>query len=401
MLSAAEADALVPVEWEEASGHVQAFVSPPDRTRANGNGLYLYVNGRPVRDKLMRHAVLEAYRDRLPKGRYPTAIVFLTVPPDRVDVNVHPAKWEVRFAEQSSVHQLVRHAIAEAMAQRAWLGGQGGHPVAPASRDQRPAFAAPRSSEPPRSAPSDWQLAKPQPAEPSAVAEGPAAPSTSPRPPEPMPLIPEPQSALEDGRVEFGKLVLIGQMKASYLILEGADGMILVDQHAAHERVLYERLRAAWLDRGVARQQLLVPETIDLDPLALAALGEAAETVEALGFEVEPFGESSVVLRAVPALLSDLEPAALLKGLAEELAAAGVVPERAPDRTRLLAAADRALATLACHSARRFGDHLPPDEQRALLEALDTIPWAPTCPHGRPVAISVSVPEIERRFGRH
>ncbi len=400
VLSMDEAEGLVPIEWEEQAGHVQAFVSPPDRTRANGNGLYLYVNGRPVRDKLLRHAVLEAYRDLLPRGRYPTAIVLLTVAPERVDVNVHPAKWEVRFEEQSGVHQLVRHAIAEAMRERSWLGGQGARPAMPAPapaprwRPARPSAAAEPS--PPAG---DWQLAAA--AEPATrVAEGPGAGPRAHAPPEALPLIPEPASRIEEGRVEFGKLVLIGQMKASYLILEGRDGMILVDQHAAHERVLYERLRAAWLEQGVARQQLLVPETVELDPIALAALMEAGETVEALGFEVEPFGEGAVVLRAVPALLSECDPVVLLRGLAEELAEAGVVPERAPDRTRLLAAADRAIATLACHSARRFGDHLPPDEQRAILEGLDTIPWAPTCPHGRPVAISLSVTDIERRFGR-
>ena len=146
--------------------------------------------------------------------------------------------------------------------------------------------------------------------------------------------------------------------------------------------------------------------TVDLDPLAVVALGEDAALVEGLGFEVEPFGEEAVVVRAIPALLSGQDPAALVRDLAEELSAseagAGAALRAEPDRasTRLLPAVDRLFATLACHSARRFGDHLPVEEQRAILEGLDSIPWAQSCPHGRPVARWISRSEIERRFGR-
>jgi DNA mismatch repair protein MutL len=203
-----------------------------------------------------------------------------------------------------------------------------------------------------------------------------------------------------DARLHFGALQLLGQMKASYLVLEGPEGMLLVDQHAAHERVLYERLRGGWLERGVERQGLLVPLTLELDAAALAGLAESRETVEQLGFDVEPFGENAVVVRAVPALLGDRDPAALVRELARELAEREFSPEASADRTRILPTVDRIFATLACHSARRFGDHLERGEQQALLRELDTIPWAPTCPHGRPVAVALNVSEIERRFGR-
>jgi DNA mismatch repair protein MutL len=384
VLSEREAAGLIAIEREEEAGHVQAFVSSPDHTRGNANGLYLFVNGRPVRDKLLRHAVLEAYRDVLPRGRYPTAIVFVTVAPERVDVNVHPAKWEVRFVESQAVHRLVRHAIRDAMSSRSWLAGEG---VVPSAGHASGHLAAPsRRSETPRSGSGDWLLA-----------DAAAAPSTQ----DPTPLIAAMPAAGEaDPRLHFGSLRLLGQMKASYLVLEGPQGMLMVDQHAAHERVLYERLRAGWLAHGVERQGLLVPITIELEAPAIAALAESSETVEQLGFEVEPFGENAVVVRAVPALLGDRDPAALVRELALELGERDFSPEASADRTRILPVVDRIFATLACHSARRFGDHLERGEQQALLRELDTIPWAPTCPHGRPVAVGMSIAEIERRFGR-
>jgi DNA mismatch repair protein MutL len=394
VLSEREAEGLVPIEREEEAGHVQAFVSSPDHTRGNANGLYLFVNGRPVRDKLLRHAVLEAYRDVLPRGRYPTAIVFVTVAPERVDVNVHPAKWEVRFVESQAVHRLVRHAIRDAMSGRSWLAGEGAGPAAAAldrAGSPTPATAAiPFSAA--QAGSGDWLLAD--------AAESPVPPSAMPFQ-TPRPLIPAmPGSGEAEPRLHFGSLRLLGQMKASYLILEGPQGMLLVDQHAAHERVLYERLRSGWLAHGVERQGLLVPLTIELDAVAIAALSESSETVEQLGFEVDPFGENAVVVRAVPALLGDRDPAALVRELALELAERDFSPEASADRTRILPVVDRIFATLACHSARRFGDHLERGEQQALLRELDTIPWAPTCPHGRPVAIGMNVAEIEHRFGR-
>ena len=189
-------------------------------------------------------------------------------------------------------------------------------------------------------------------------------------------------------------------MLASYLVVEGKQGMLLIDQHAAHERVLYEQLRSEWLERGVACQPLLVPETVEIEALALAALLEAADRSARLGFEIEAFGENSVMVRGIPALLAGRKPSELVLGLARELESSDLGDEGLASDTRLVQAADRAFASLACHSARRFGDHLEAEEQRAILAGLDRIPWAPTCPHGRPVAISLELGEIERRFGR-
>ena len=174
----------------------------------------------------------------------------------------------------------------------------------------------------------------------------------------------------------------MGQLLGTYLLAEDKDGLLLIDQHAAHERVLYERLRATWLEGGVERQGLLTPTQVELEAPAAAALIADAERVERLGFEVAAFGEAAVVVRAVPALLAERDPLGLLRGLAEELRQADAIGADLSGGTRVLDAADQLFASLACHSARRAGDVLPEGEQRALLDSLDSIPWAPTCPHG-------------------
>ena len=386
------ASSLIPVECEEDSGHLQAFVSTPDRTRANAGGIYLFVNGRPVRDRVLRHALLDAYRDLLPRGRYPTAVVFLTVGPSAVDVNVHPAKWEVRFADSRPIHQLIRRAIRDAMSSRSWLASPAANSTAPGEfvSANSAALARRDASRPQRVAEGegdDWVFSRQRElidAEP-AHGESPA---------------PAAAEAGHEAPLRFGSLRLLGQFQASYLLMEGKESLLLVDQHAAHERILYERLRSEWLERGVERQGLLVPESVELEPLAVEALMEVGHGTDRLGFEIEPFGEATVVVRSIPALLSGQNPVALVRNLAQELQAPELRGESGPEETRLLQAADRVFASLACHSARRFGDALEQREQRAIVDALDGIPWVPTCPHGRPLVISIPLAEIERRFRR-
>jgi DNA mismatch repair protein MutL len=370
VLSEEEAAALVTVEPASGAVRVRGFASRPDHHRPTAAGLYLFVNGRPVRDRLLRHALLEVYRDALPRGRFPTALLHVELPLEAVDVNVHPAKWEVRFGDPRGVHHAVSEALRAALGTRRWLAG----PAPAAAAGAAPPLAG-RVGEP---GPGDWLFAPQPPA-------GAAPPGAA---PEPLPAL------------RFGELALVGQALGTYLVVEAKDGLLLVDQHAAHERVLYERMRAQWLAGGVERQGLLVPETLELEPSACAALAEHAEAVLALGFEVEPFGPAAVAVRAQPALLAGRSAGALLRELAAELREAEQAEAPARPGARALPAADRALATLACHAARRAGDVLPRAEQRALLEALDGIPWAPTCPHGRPVAVPLPRGELERRFGR-
>jgi DNA mismatch repair protein MutL len=282
-------------------------------------------------------------------------------------------KWEVRFADPRGVHRLLRSAVLQAVERRSWIGAHGG------SETAVPAGALLRETPSPRSATGDWIFAARAEHEPAAGGADAGA--------EPAP-------------VRFGDLRVLGQLLATYLLVEAKDRLLLVDQHAAHERVLYERLRADWLGRGVERQGLLAPVSVALEPGGLDAVEGGAEPLERLGFELEPFGGDTVAVRAVPALLAERDPAQLVRDLVDELAGGAAESGQGRDAVRALPAADRVFATLACHAARRKGDVLDPREQRALLDALDAIPWAPTCPHGRPVCVPFELAEIERRFGR-
>ncbi len=394
VLGETEAQALLPVQHEEGPARLEGYVSRPDHHRSTLSGVYLFVNRRPVRDRLLQHALLEVYRDMLPRGRFPTAVLFLSVPATAVDVNVHPAKWEVRFVDPRWTHRFVRHAVRGAIARRGWLdaeprraapesGADPGHRFDGAGRSGGTEGAlAFRETGGATGAPGDWIFAAAPDPDRARASEGAVS------------------FVSDSPRIRFRELRRLGQLLGTYLVLEAKDRLLLVDQHAAHERVLYERLRADWAERRVARQGLLAPLAVELAPRALATLLEQAGAVADLGFEVEAFGEDAVAVRAVPALLSDRDPAALVRGLADELVAAGAAADATRASARPLEAADRAFATLACHSARRKGDVLDPLEQQALLEALDTIPWAPTCPHGRPVVVPIGLDEIERRFGR-
>ncbi len=388
VLSEEVAAGLVAVERDHGDLALRALVSGPEHHRATGAGIYLFVNGRPVRDRLLRHALLHVYRDILPRGRFPTAILFLAVAPDQVDVNVHPAKWEVRFNDPQAIHQLIRRTVRDAIEGRSWLSGEAVPSVAPEAVGEgrtEHRWSDPQAGPSPISEPagrSDWLFARPSSEALGLQTDEEGTPDPARRP------------------LRFTDLRLLGQLLGTYLIAEDKEGLLLIDQHAAHERVLYERLRAAWLEDGVERQMLLTPLTVEMEAGSAGVIGAHAELTLALGFEVEPFGESAVVVRAVPALLAERDPLGLLRGLAEELREADRMGAALEPGTRVLDAADKLFATLACHSARRAGDVLPQGEQRALLDALDSIPWAPTCPHGRPVATPLSVAEIERRFGR-
>jgi DNA mismatch repair protein MutL len=304
----------------------------------------------------------------LPRGRFPAALLFLEVAPGGVDVNVHPAKWEVRFAEPQAVHRLIERTLSEALERRAWLG----------TTQAAPARTAELGA-------SDWSFATRRLEPDQALAASLALPFA-------------PERAGSAGGLHFGGLRVIGQLLATYVLLEGPDGLLLVDQHAAHERVLYERLRAGFLAGKLPRQRLLVPTTVELAPALAAACDRNTLALGQLGFEVEAFGEQSVAVRALPEIFAGRDPGPLLRELAEQLA--NDEGESAASERRPLDAADRLFATVACHAARRAGDALPLEELRFLIHELDTIPWAPTCPHGRPVALPVTRGEIERRFGR-
>ena len=441
LISDDDAAALLEVDHKTPECRVHAFLSTPERTRGNANALYLYVNGRPVRDRLVRNALTQAYRDLLPRGRFPIAVLFLEVPPETVDVNVHPAKWEVRFADPQAVHRAIRHAVREAMASRTWLTSAVPIEKGPRTVELRTGTAPVEVGGPSRYAPEmeaegegvrvdletpstasrhapraaattdDWIFA----GQPGAAATDAEALTDAERARDggSAQIVAEgvrggvheagPASASDAPVRSFGALRVLGQLRASYILAEGDDGLIVVDQHAAHERYLYENLRSAWLASGVLRQGLLTPETVSLPARSLAALEANVAAVSRLGFEVEPFGEGAVLVRALPAEMAGQDVVPLIKELASALEELGDAEEADDDNDaaiRWLPTLDRLFATMACHAARRFGDRLPAEEQQAILKGLDEIPWAPTCPHGRPVAISIDVYDLEARFKR-
>jgi len=381
VLGEADAAAFVPLAHREGPYAIHGHVSRPDRHRSTMAGIHLFVNQRPVRDRVLQHALVDVYRDMLPRGRFPTAVLFLDVPLDAVDVNVHPAKWEVRFAEPTALHRLVRHAVRDAIGDRAWIG-----PAATtADRGAATGFVPPAPDRSAATGASDWVFAGER-----------TAPTVAPE----LPGLSSAPAAATDRPVRFAAMRLLGQFRANYLLLENDEQLLLVDQHAAHERVLYERIRAEWSSHGVASQGLLAAQAVRVEPRAHAALLECRESLRNLGFDLDGFGDSTVAVRAVPALLAERDPAALVAELADALCESAAGADALQPESRALETADRIFASLACHSARRKGDHLDAREQRALLESLDAIPWAPTCPHGRPVAVPIEISEIERRFGR-
>lgn len=433
VLSEEDAAAQVAVQSEAEGYRIHGFCSRPDRHLRTAASIYLFVNGRPVRDRLLNHALQQEYRDLLPRGRFPSAILFLDVPPHAVDVNVHPAKWEVRFADPQLVHRLVSHSVREALSGRTWLGR--GHALDDAverasllygaewpSRSARAAghTDAMRGSKAGTQGNADWALAAELRHAPSdaagasllhdrsdaACGEGDFSRDavTAPRQDRLFPSQEQGRvahSALHaDARIVLSAMRRLGQFHATYLLLEADDALLLVDQHAAHERVLYEGLRARWFAGAIERQALLLPISVELDESVFASLSSCEAIIDKLGFEIEPFGTSTVVVRAIPALLEGRDPTGLVRGLAEELHAAETLGVALKLDSRVLDAVDAIFASLACHGARRKGELLSEREQTELLSALDRIPWAPTCPHGRPVVVPLTLHEIERRFLR-
>jgi DNA mismatch repair protein MutL len=377
---------LVAVSRVEGASSVTGYVSPPGVSRAGAGSLYLVVNGRPVRDRALLHAVLQGSRHAHEPGRYPVGALFLAVPPALVDVNVHPQKAEVRFREPSAVHGLVARAVEAALATAGAL------PVARLSDDlrRRSPLRADRVSEalasylrrvdtpgrqtrtpPPASAqPLERQLTWGATARSVAPAE-----REAPRP------------------RRYAALRYLGQVAASYLVCAGDEGLVIVDQHAAHERLRFERLREA---RGGRAQglRLLVPRPVTLRADRAALVAERAAWLAELGLEVEPFGPAGTLLvKAVPAPLANLDPAPLLEDVAADLE--GLSPG-APLATAL----DHLIATLACHGAVTFRQELDPREAERLLADLDRFGVAGACPHGRPVSRLVDLAELERLFRR-
>ncbi len=369
------AAAAVPVEAVGVALDLRGLAALPSYTRPTTMAQHLVVNRRPVRDPMLRVALRVAYRDLIAQGRHPAAALFLDVPPESVDVNVHPMKTELRFREGEAVRGTVISALRRALAV-----GAGTAVAVPAFT---PAPAPPEPAQPGGFAESHAMLAPPPPPPPMQRLLG-LAPAAPPRPAMVTERAPD-QHPL--GRA-------VAQILDTYVIAEAPDGaLVLVDQHAAHERLTHEALAAQLVEGGVRAQPLLLPAVVDLPPADAERLIAHAAALARLGMEIEGFGPGAVLVRALPALLGNPEPAPLLCDLAEELADLG---EAASLQRRL----DAAVARLACHGSVRAGRRLNAAEMDALLRSMEATPRAATCSHGRPTVLRLDGAALERMFGR-
>jgi DNA mismatch repair protein MutL len=377
------AAAMLPFAHRAAAGIVCGWLTDSHVSFPGPRQVYTYVNHRYVRDKLVTHALLAGYSTLLMHGRYPGAALFLDMPVEDVDVNVHPAKSEVRFRRGGAVHELIAQAVQARLRDQARDGGRPPHGLG--DRPATPPMPLPGLARPDGRA---WSIP------PLRLIDGaPAAAEGPPLGPRPgAPLLAPPAAGAEPAGF-FAALRAVGQVFEGYVVCEGREQLVLIDQHAAHERITFERLRGAYASGLVPRQQLLVPTVIALGPREAALLREQIDTLDGVGFEIEPYAGGTFAVRAVPALLADTDATALLRDLTEDLADIG-------RSRRVEAAAEAVLARLACHSAVRVGHQMGPQQIRALLVAMDQVDFSGNCPHGRPAYVVLSRGDLERWFKR-
>ena len=372
---------------------VEGGLGSPADAATTARSSYVVVNGRYVRDRGLLHAIHMGYGETLERGRYPLAVVHVSVPPAELDVNVHPQKVEVRFAKAAQVYDAVRHIVAAACANAPWLDA----PPPERERALRVYSLPPTPTTPARETPrytdragieAALDLFKSEGARPAIVSDKMGAPS--------------PVEAQSDDKPRgfFANLVYLGQLHRTYLLCQAPSELVLIDQHAAHERVAFERLRAAHSQRQMGTQRLLFPCTVELVPMLAAVAEMELGTLATLGFEIEHFGGASFAIKAVPeALGEDARVEEVLVDILERMAVRG--GEQHTGSTGGGAdALEHVLATMACHSVVRAGDVLDAARARALLDQMDGIDYRAHCPHGRPVLLRMSLGEIERRFGR-
>jgi DNA mismatch repair protein MutL len=397
---------LHPIAYKADDMTIDGWISSPRHTRKTARGVHVYVNNRCVRDKMVQHALFEGYSQRLVKGQYPLAVLFITVPFDRVDVNVHPTKSEVRFADHRKVHDTVQRIVAETLSRvdrPQWASGyqtdslqivktprvsegmgsdskvrgsgfrvQGLEPGVQSSRfkvqglgkiAQSSKLKAERRAQDQESGTLNIELGTPD----------------------------EQTSLWHKGR--FGDLRVVGQIHNTYILCESDSGLILIDQHAAHERVLYEQLVRRSKDLSGAAQKLLVPETLELGYREAGIVEKLIDDFYQLGLEVEPFGGNTFVVKSVPALLSGRELAPLIEEIVEKVAATGI-------SRGMGESFDACLQVMACHGAIRANQALSGEQIKGLLTQMDQCDNPSHCAHGRPTWIQWTLGSLEKSFKR-
>ena len=389
------ATAALPIDAEREHVTLTGFAALPTLNRANRDAQYLFVNGRPVRDKVLAGAVAAAYSDTMMRDRFPVVALFVDADPAWVDVNVHPAKAEVRFRDPGLVRGLIVGAVRDALA---GAGHRAATPpgwrTGPGASTSRPAASMHAAS---MHAAWDWRASPAAPpgagfAEPAQASWGVGAPmqaAVAPFPFEARRPAAEPDP--EGLAAPLG--AARAQLHKTYIVAQTTDGVVIVDQHAAHERLVYERLKTARASAATESQGLLVPAIVTLDERARGDLLDHAALLEELGLVLDGFGPGAVAVRAVPAPLAGCDTRRLLEDLAAALAGEG----RTASLERRL---DQVLASMACHHSVRAGRTLGPDEMNALLRDMERTPGSGQCNHGRPTYVELKLADIERLFGR-
>lgn len=373
------ADNALAIDTERDGFHLTGYAALPTYSRGAAIAQFLFVNGRPVRDKMLLGALRAAYMDVLSRDRHPVAALFIDCDPMLVDVNVHPAKSEVRFREPGLVRGLIvsglRHALANAghrastTVADATLGAMQAEPTTPrVYQMDRPSFTA-RSM--------TFQAQAPQPMQ--GFAE------TSAR----FEAAPDPAPHLEANPLGAAR----AQVHENYIIAQTQNGVVIVDQHAAHERLVYEKLKRQMAENGVAAQALLIPEIVEFSDSDRAILLGAAEELAQLGLTIEPFGGNAIAVRETPAILGEINTENLLKDILDELTDQG-------DSTQLKSRIDAILSRVSCHGSIRSGRRMQADEMNALLREMEATPKSGQCNHGRPTYVELKLSDIERLFGR-
>lgn len=359
---------MLAVMTDEESFRISGFISPTSLTRSNRREITFFINGRWVQDTALNAALLQAYHTLLMVGRYPLTTLFLEISPEDVDVNVHPTKAEVRFKNQEKIFSFVQRSVRKVLL--AYM------PVSTISPQLWGSRYVPQAE--PKEIGIDWSIAHDQ---------------TIDNKPQTVENLPQSTvNSQETLSTNIPFLRLIGQIGATYIVAEGPDGLYLIDQHAAHERVLFEKLMAQRENKNIPSQSLLSPEVITLPPQSAKILTEQLSTLNHFGFEVEEFGTNTFQIRAMPVLFSGGDPASALKALVEDFE-----EDESPLQTEI----EAKIAGRVCKRlAVKAGQVLTPEEQRSLLNDLEACQNPRTCPHGRPTMIHLSVDMLEKQFGR-
>jgi DNA mismatch repair protein MutL len=379
------ADNAIAIDAQREGVSLTGYAGLPTFNRANSQMQFLFVNGRPVRDRLLHGAVRAGYMDVLAHNRHAAVALFVELPPSEVDVNVHPMKAEVRFRDPGLVRGLIVSGLRHALAAE-------GHRSA--STVSFAALGAARSGSAASSAPSyGWRQPTGRPASGlMEAAQAFQAPfEASARPAARMEAVAVPSEG--DDPVDYPLGAARAQLHETYVVAQTRDGIVIVDQHAAHERLVMERMKAQLAERTVARQMLLLPEVVELDEAGVGRLADRADELAELGLALEPFGPGAVVVREMPALLGESDIQGLVRDLADELA-------ELDDALALKERLDDVCATMACHSSVRAGRRLSAEEMNALLREMERTPRSGQCNHGRPTYVELKLPDIERLFGR-